>query len=809
MDAHRSLVGSTFVERYQIHQAVGSGGAAVVYRARDLKHDRDVAVKVLHDELSRSIGADRFAQEIGIAAKLTHPNILPLYDSGESDGIYYYVTPFIEGESLRDRIDRERQLPLRDAVAIARAVAAALDCAHARGIVHRDIKPENILIASGQPLVSDFGIARVLQSETAGQSRLTSLGVAIGTPAYMSPEQALGERDLDARSDLYSLGCVLYEMVTGRLPFEGGSAQAILAQRLTTEVPDPCEFRPTMPESLDGLLRALLARLPADRLQTAAAAGEALAAAEVECAVLSGRSATLPRPGVRWPRRRAARRRLVAGLTGAAVVAGALWLGRDTIGLGVSPAADAMFKRLAVLPLANLSGDVKQEFFADGLTDALITELAQLPGIMVISRNSVMQYKDIRKPIQEIARELNVDALVEASWSAEGERVRIMAKLVRGRDEQSVWAASYDGRMGDLLELQQQVGSAVAREIGARFGPRTASRRAVKPESQVASLKGLALAGQWRLEEAIGSLTRAVEIDPGNARAYAALARAYYFRAFFGEVAPLEAFSQMRRAASAALAQDDQLAEAHGMMALVNTHFDYDWTAAEQRFGQALRLSPSNAQVHHDYAHYLLAMGRGPESVVASRHAVELDPANPMLISCLGWHSLFDRQFDRSLQRAEEAQELMPSYWAQVIRGWAYFGQRRPAEAVEAMREAVELSANLAFAQAALAQTLARTGSQREARAILAELLERAKRGYISAYDIAVIYAGLEEKDQAFEWLAKALAERSIFVVHLNWDARLDPLRSDPRFGELVERLGLPSSGEKEAGAQDKASRIS
>lgn len=788
------LSGQLFADRYQIGDAVGSGGAAIVYRARDLKHDRDVAVKVLREELTQSFSAERFAREIGIAAKLTHPHILPLYDSGESGGRFYYVAPFIEGESLRGRLDRERELPLVEAVSIACAVAAALEYAHARGIVHRDIKPENILLVGGQALVSDFGIARVLQAT--GGERLTATGLVVGTPAYMSPEQAVGEEVVDPRSDIYSLGCVLYEMIAGGAPFRGNTVQAIIASRFTQEAPDIREQRGEAPRELAELVSAMLARQPGERVQDAATLRELLSAVEAECTALSGSTyaRVAGRTIARARRRAATLRRVAIGAAAAVLLASAGWFGRDSLLLPGFLSREPSVKTLAVLPMANLSGDVQQEFFADGLTEALITDLSQLPGVKVISRTSVMQYKMMRKPMREIARELNADALLEGALMREGERVRITAKLVRGSDERNLWTASYDGRVGELLDLQREVGFAVAREIGARFASRTATRTATaKPESQQAYLKGAYFAGQWRLEEAIASFQRAVEVDPTNASAYAALARAYYFRTFFGEVAPQEAFSQMRRAAAAALAQDPQLGEAHGLMALVHTHFDYDWAAAERQFARALELSPSNAQVHHDYAHFLLAMGRGAESVEESRRAVELDPANPMLTSCLGWHSLFDERFDQSLQHAAEAQRMMPSFWAQIVQGWAQTGKGMRDEAVESMREAVSLAPELPFASAALAHTLALRGDSSEAEEILAGLLVQVKQGYVSAYDLAVVYAGVGDNDRAFEWLAKAIAERSMFVVHLTWDRRLGSVRDDPRFAELVQRLAIPS----------------
>jgi TolB-like protein len=477
----------------------------------------------------------------------------------------------------------------------------------------------------------------------------------------------------------------------------------------------------------------------------------------------------------------------------AVLLAGAFWLAPGMMPVAGLVSRAQHVSTLAILPLVNLSGDVQQDFLADGMTEALIADLSRLPGVKVISRTSVMQYKLMRKPMREIARELHADVLLEGALMLEGEKVRITTTLVRGTDERNLWTESHNGRVGELFDLQRRVGLAVAREIGARSRSRSAPRSApVKEQSQVSYLKGASYAGQWRLDDAIASFRKSIEVDSTNAAAHASLARAYYFRAFFGEVSSQEAFSQMRDGARAALALDPELGEAYGVMALVNTHFDYDWASAEKNFAKALALSPSNAQVHHDYAHFLLAMGRGPESVEESRRSLGLDPANSMLTSCLGWHSLFRQRFDESLQHAAEAQRMMPSFWALIVQGWAESGKGFRTEAVQSMRDAVILAPDLGLTQGALANALAKNGQTREARAILAHMVAQSRDGYIPAYDLALVYAGLGENDNAFEWLAKAIAERSVFVVHLTWDARLQPLHSDRRFGELIARLAIP-----------------
>ncbi len=790
--SNASSLSGVFAGRYEIEREVGHGGMANVYLAQDTRQRRLVALKVLRPELSHALVKDRFEREIAITANLTHPHILPLHDSGEADGLLFYVMPYVEGETLRARLDRERQLPLRDAVCIARAVASALEYAHGRGVVHRDIKPENILIVDGQPIVADFGIARAVQASD--EERITVTGISMGTPAYMSPEQASGDHAIDARTDVYSLGCVLYEMLAGEPPFTGSTAQAIIVKRLSEAAPDVRRARESVPAVLANIVRRALASIPADRFQTAGEFERALDAAEMECSVTTDR-----RTGASWVAR-ALERRPVRIAISAAAVAAVLTVGWLRIGgaggMRGRAGANSGIHTLAVLPLANLTGGMGQDFFADGMTDALITGLAQIGSLNVISRTSVMQYRMMKKTLPQIAHELHADAVLEGTVARAGDKVRITAKLIRASDDGALWAHSYERDIGDALGLQTDIAQSVAEEIGAKLVRRDGgvpATRSVKPEAQEAYLKGSYFAGQWRLPEAIASFQQAVAIDPNHAAAYAGLARAYYFRAFFGEVAPAEAFSQMRRAAARALDRDESSAEAHGLMALVNTHYDWDWQAAERHFARALAISPSNAQVHHDYAHLLLALGREHESVAETRRARELDPANPMLTSCVGWHSLFDHQFDVAASYAKEAQMMMPSFWAQVVSGWAYLGKGQGDSAVAVLRQAVSTSKDLPFARAALANALATEGKTAEAKEILAGLLQQSLRGYVSAYDIATVYAGLGDNDRAFDWLRKAMGERSVFVVHLAWDARFDRLRADPQFGDLITQLGLPS----------------
>jgi eukaryotic-like serine/threonine-protein kinase len=822
--------------RYEIRRVIGRGGMAVVYLARDLKHDRDVAVKILDRELTHSMGAQRFLREIRMAAQLSHPNILTLHDSGEADGLLYYVMPLVTGESLRDRLERERQLPVADALRITCEVAAALEYAHGKGLLHRDIKPENILLQDGRALLADFGIGRAISDPAA--TRLTMTGLALGTPVYMSPEQAAADPGIDARSDIYSLASVLHEMLAGEPPFTGPTAQAILAKRMTSPPPRIRDVRPSVPGRLEESLLRALDRVPADRFASAAEFATALQACSTSAAD-TGR-----------------RRRLRTGVTAAAALLVLL-----ATGLGLADRLrPQVFTTLAVLPLVNASADPEHAFLADGLTDAVIADLLNVPGLRVISRSSVMRFAPgmassgamsmaagmgsprptdgaqsmgpamdqtmpaadrmapasdggasmgtggaaapssmgMARPqsLAEIARELKADLLVQGRLTGSGDSIRVVARLIRPEPLEEVWERSYTRHIGELALLQQELAldlaraAAPARRSGAE---RAGQTRAYDPRSHEAFLKGSYFQAHWRLPQAIAAFETAVAIDRRHAPAHVGLARAYYFLAFFGEVAPPVALGAMRRSATAALESDARYAEAHAQMALVKMLQEWDWDGAEQHFRRALELSPGNAQIRHDYAHFLLAMGKRRESWEQTRQAVALDPANPMLISCLGWHSLFDGQYEQAHGHAAEAHAMMPDHWAKVVMGWALLGQGEPDAAVAAFRQAVVLSDG-AFALAALGHGLAAAGQPDEARQVLDRLLLRAEDEYVSPYDIASVYAGLDDGDAALRWLRRAADERSTFIVHLGWDSRFSNIRAHPRFAELTEReMRLPA----------------
>jgi serine/threonine-protein kinase len=803
---------AALIGRYTIEHELGRGGMATVYLGRDLKHHRAVAIKVLRPELAAALGPERFLREIEIAAGLTHPHILPLHDSGEADGFLYYVMPFIEGESLRDRLNREKQLPLGDAIAIAREVASALAYAHSHNIVHRDIKPENILLTSGQAVVSDFGIARGISA--AGGEKLTATGVSVGTPMYMSPEQVSGGGQLDGRSDIYSLGCVLYEMLAGEAPFTGPTAGSVIQQHLVAEPPRITAIRRQVPADVEAVIRRSLAKVPADRFANAAQFADALTSPESA-------------PAVRRVRRL---RPIMAAVVAVVVIAGVssvLWRGGSK---------ETVVQSLAVLPLANLSMDSTQRYFADAMTDLMITHLARSPYLRVTSRTSTLRYREGQKSIPEIGRELHVDLVVEGSVVREGQHVRITAQLIKAPTDEHIWANSFEGDFSHVLSLQRDVAQAIAEQIGVKLAPwHTAARRPENPQAQEEYLRGIYYYGMGDMKKSAQALEQAVRLDPDHALAYAALARSNYFLAFFGDLPPREAFERMERAAASALDKDPSLASAHGSLALVKLHRDWDWGAAEQHFRRALELNPSNADIHHDYAHLLLVMRRDRESVTETERAVALDPFNPMLNACLGWHRLFAGDYDHAIEASSRALQLQPAnFWARMNLGWAYEQKAMYADAItqfeaasaqkpmsmsmsarpmgmssspqppamanpmsmQLSAEAARISASRAdlvvLAAASLGHALGVAGDRAGAHAVLDRLLQRRAHEYVSPYDVALVFAGLGDKDKALDWLQRAYQERSSLLVFALREPRLAPLRSEPRFATLMRDFALP-----------------
>jgi serine/threonine-protein kinase len=772
-------------DRYAIEREIGSGGMATVYLAEDLTHERQVALKVLRPELAAVLGGERFLNEIKVTANLHHPHILALYDSGEADGFLYYVMPYVEGESLGDRLEREKQLAIDDALQVAREVADALSYAHAHGVIHRDIKPENILLESGHAVVADFGIARAI--DQAGGESLTATGLAVGTPAYMSPEQAAGSKDLDGRSDLYSLGCVLYEMLAGEPPFTGPTVESLVHQHLSVEPPSVTAIRPAVPSHVAATLERALSKTPADRFNPVALFAEALGP-RASAALAPTPAAPAPPVAGRFSWERIA---LLAIVT-AAAIAGAVAFGRS-----IWPSATGSIPprtAIAVLPFQNLSGDPEQEYFVDGMHDALISELAQIRALSVRSRTSVMQYKNTMKSMPQIAEELGADMVVEGTAFKLGDTVRIQAQLIQAATDDHLWAETYDRSLGDILSLHSEVARAIAEEVQATLTPQEEARltasRSVNPDAYQAYLRGRYMWTEGKSEQSIDRFLRALEIDSTFALGYVGLGNAH-ITAAHGDIPPREAFPIAIEAAQRALSFDDGLAEAHTITADAKYHWEHDWVGAEEGFHQAITLSPGYALAHEWYAGLLSALGRHDEAIASIKRAQELDPLGRVHYYLAARFFLFARLPERAEEELQHMVALDPD-WSGVR--WTsarlYLQTGRYVEAIVELQEMVRIHDDPGL-RVDLAWAYALAGRKAEAAEKLAEVKSLYERTYFSPHLIALVHTALGEVDSAFVWLEEAYHVRDAALVWVNVEAGFDGLRDDARFDDLLRRMKL------------------
>ena len=747
-------LGAALAARYKLQRELGQGGMAKVYLAHDLKYQRAVAVKVLLSELTESVGAARFLHEIEIAARLHHPHILPLYDSDEAQGFLYYVMPYVEGETLRERIARERQLPVSDALQIAREVADALSYAHKSGVVHRDIKPANIMLESGHAIVADFGIARAVG--VASSQPLTGPRHVIGTPTYMSPEQVEGSEYLDGRSDIYSLGCVLFEMLVGEPPFPGTTLESIVARRLTGPIPSARAFRELVPEVIDAALKKALARLPADRFVSAAQFAEALAT-PVTTGIAVG-----------------AAQAMVQEVTSA--------------------------KSVAVLPFENMSTDPENEYFSDGITDDIIAQLSKISALKVISRTSSMQYKKTTKKITAIAEELGVGAILEGSVRRAGPRARIVVHLVDPRTEKHLWGETFDRQLTDIFEVQSEVAQQITGALSLALSPEE-KQRVEKKATADAEAYNLYLLGRYNLnkwsaaeiQKAIEHFQEAIAKDPNYGVAYAGLADAYELLSIgFGSKAPVEYLAQAKAMALKALEMDDSLAEAHTSLAYARWLGDLDWAGAEREFKRALELKSSYVMAHEWYAEYLAALGRHDEALAAIKKAQQLDPLSVPVNRAVGWVVYFSRRFDHAVEELRKTLGMDPDFLgARLVLWWALLAKGSHDEAIADIRKEVERPGLRTMKKLMLGYACALSGRLEEAGGILWELQPKIEGENRLALLAAMLFIAMDDKDRAFEQLERAFQIREPGLVFLRVAPWADPLRSDKRYQSLVERLGL------------------
>jgi eukaryotic-like serine/threonine-protein kinase len=745
------MIGTT-LSHYRILAELGKGGMGVVYRAHDENLDRDVALKILPDAATASAEArERFRREALALSRLNHPHIATIHDFSRQDDTDFLVMELVEGPTLAERMTNG-VLDERTIAGLGAQIAEALAAAHERGVVHRDLKPENVIVTAGDRVkVLDFGVA-ILRREDDPTNTATRAGeLAAGTLPYMAPERLLGAPG-DARSDLWALGVVLFAMAVGRVPFQASPATALVYEIINAPTPRPTTIRRELSSRFEKLVLSCLEKKPEDRPRTARELLEPLRALAIERSTESA-----------------------------------------------ADGAARAIRSLVVLPLENLSGDPGQEFFADGMTDALIADLAQIGTLRVISRTTAMRYKGQRRPLPEIARELGVDAVVEGTVMRAGSRVRITAQLIESSSDHHLWARSYQRDLADVLALQGEVAAAIAQEIRAQLTPaqqaRWRSPRTIEPAAFEAYLRGRQY---WNrrtepdLRLGVEYFKQAIEIDPRYAAAYSGLADSYNILGDSNALPPDVASASASAAALRAIELDPELAEAHTSLGFVRLFFDWSWSESEACYRRAIALNPNYATAHQWYSELLASQKHFDEAIAEARRAVDLDPLSVILRATLADSCYFARRYDEAITELERAIRIDPEFVAvRTDLGRVLTQAGRHDEAIASFETALRLSGSDSKASPGIGYALATAGRQAEARAVLERMLERRGERYVSSHAIAVIHLALGEKDAALGWLEEAVRERDRAIVWLAVHPRLDPLRGEPRFEALVKELGF------------------
>ena len=779
----RDQLQQTFAGAYTIERELGGGGMSRVFVAMDNALGRRVVVKVLPTDMGGVVSLDRFRREIGIAARLQHAHLVPVLSSGEVDGTPYFLMPYIDGESLRTHLERHGELPLSDAVRILREVATALAYAHAQGVVHRDIKPDNVLLSSGAAMVTDFGVARALSdSANLGGSGLTSVGVSLGTPAYMAPEQVSADPHVDARADVYAWGTMAYEMLTGQPPFAGRSPQALLAAQVV-EAPEPItRRRPSIPPALAALVMRSLEKRAADRPQTADELVRSLDAISITGAVHTG----TPRRAsstVRRVRVRAIGLAIAALL--AVVIGGAVWMTRTR-------GATAGIQSIAVIPVSTASDT--SDYFSDGIIETLIAALTKVPGLEVRSSTSSLSLRGRHLSDAQIGELLHVRNVLHVSVRRSPPRMRVIVDLARVSDGTVLWADQQERPLGEVFAAQDSIASHTANALAIHLG---AGDRARVSSFGTENLKAYDLYLQGRhamtsfdepsLRHAIALFDSALAKDPRYSLALSSQAECWV-NLSDDWLAPRVGYAKAEAAARKAVELDSLNWGAIGMLAVAHVTLDRDYAGALRETERAFRRDSLHANSSFSYAALLAYSGQLDSSAVLSRRAVALDPINPVFQLVSGWTEFYNGHFDKSIAHYREALALVPTLppaWNGMAESTLDAG--RPAEALQMLAHGTE---QMDAHRSTLARTLAALGRTHEAKAVTASLVADAERRYVSGDYIAAAYIAQGDRDEALRWLERANDERSQWVLTARSDPRWQPLHGTPRFTALVAQIG-------------------